>query len=135
MARANVNTCRQSCPCMQTQERIHRPTQTQNEKTLALPITHPPTKQRSQTQSVFAVRTASLHKVRDDRFTIAGCDCALDCPCPFSSATQRQLSPCLSLERTPLIQSRPTPGIATTSRLIVISTRTGGSLHLLLDVS
>lgn len=63
MAKANVNTNR---PRMQTQERIHRHTHTQTKNHIAHPINHPPTKQRSQTQPVFAaLRFASQGAVTD----------------------------------------------------------------------
>ena len=134
-AEANVNTNRQSC--MKTQRALthtHTHTHTRTKNHIVHPINHPPTKQRSQTQPVFAGATALyLARHASDRFTEVGRGGALDCPCPFSSATPRQLSPCLSSDATPLIQ--PGHRITTQGRLIAISTGTGGSQHLLLDIS
>lgn len=54
-AEANVNTNGQSC--MKTQGALPQ-THTRTEKHIVHPINHPPTKQSSQTQSVFAGATA-----------------------------------------------------------------------------
>lgn len=130
MAKANVNTNKQS-----RHGNVSADTHRQSETTQPAPLTTR-LPNREAKHSVFAALPALPRKSCGDRFTIVGRGGALDCPCPFSSATQRQLSPCLSSDRAPpLTQPGPASGITTQARLIAVSTGTGGSQHLLLDIS